>query len=157
MSIFTDVKDLAGGTKQSKEWYREQLMYGLQDYTGTFDVGDIILFSYGAATADKLPFYDRFPMVLITEKDTQNMQFSGGNVHYLRPDARKSICKNWSAGSLAYPRRCHHKYFMSNVSAVKTILKEDLTDMTPLPIEQFTMPRVGRMIDVPSSFIWSRL
>jgi hypothetical protein len=156
MSIFTDVKDLSGGKKQSKEWYREQLFYGLQDYTGSFDVGDIILFSYAAAT-EKLPFYDRFPMVLITDKDTQNMQFSGGNAHYLRPDARKAICNNWSRGSIAFPERCYHKYFMSNVSGVKTIKREDLNNMTPLPIEQFTMSRVGRMIDVPSSFIWSRL
>ena len=39
MSIFTDVKDLAGGVKQSKQWYREQLQYGLEDYVGGFTVG----------------------------------------------------------------------------------------------------------------------
>ena len=46
MSIFTDVKDLAGGATQSKQWYREQLTYGLEDYTGGFTVGDIIFFNY---------------------------------------------------------------------------------------------------------------
>ena len=40
MSIFTDVKDLAEGKSQSKEWYRSQLQYG--PYEGTFEVGDVI-------------------------------------------------------------------------------------------------------------------
>jgi len=156
MSVFTDVKDLASGKKQSKDWYREQLMYGLEDYSGGFEVGDIILFNYSAAT-EKLPFYDKYPMVLITDKDTVNAQFSGGNIHYLRPSVRKSICQSWSSGSNAFPQRCYHKYFMSNARQIKTVRRVDLNNMTPLPIEQFTMSRVGRMIDVPSSFIWSRL
>ena len=46
MSIFTDVKDLAGGVKQSKQWYREQLQYGLEAYEGAFIVGDIVSVSY---------------------------------------------------------------------------------------------------------------
>ena len=102
MSIFTDVKDLAEGKKQSKEWYRSQLQYGLEPYEGTFEVGDIIFFAYSAAT-EKLQFYDRFPMVKISDKDDPNMQFSGGNLHYLRPTARQTIAKQWSVGSPAYP------------------------------------------------------
>ena len=106
MSIFTDVKDLAEGKKQSKEWYRSQLQYGLEPYEGTFEVGDIIFFAYSAAT-EKLQFYDRFPMVKISDKDDPNMQFSGGNLHYLQPSARKTIAAQWSMGSPAYPARCH--------------------------------------------------
>lgn len=155
MSIFTDIKDLAGGKKKSKDWYRSQAFYGLQDSTG-FAVGDVIYYAYAAAT-EKLPFYDRFPMVLITDIDMQNLQFSGGNLHYLRPDARRSVAKSWGGGSVSYPSRCHHKYFMSNASNIKTVRREDLIDMTPLPLEQFTMRRAGVRIDVPSSFIWSRL
>ena len=98
MSIFTDVKDLAEGKKQSKEWYRSQLQYGLEPYEGTFEVGDIIFFAYSAAT-EKLQFYDRFPMVKISDKDDPNMQFSGGNLHYLRPSARRTIAAQWSMGS----------------------------------------------------------
>ena len=81
MSIFTDVKDLAGGKSQSKQWYREQLQYGLESYEGGFTVGDIIFFNYSAQTPD-LKFWDTFPMVLITDVDYQKMQFSGGNMHY---------------------------------------------------------------------------
>ena len=97
MSIFTDVKDLAGGVTQSKQWYREQLQYGLESYEGGFTVGDIIFFNYSAQTPD-LPFWDTFPMVLITDVDYQKMQFSGGNMHYLRPSSRRSMGNSWASG-----------------------------------------------------------
>lgn len=155
MSIFNDVKELAGGSKKSKDWYRSQVFYGLEDSKG-FKVGDVIFFSYSAATKD-LPFYDKYPMVLITDIDMANQQFSGGNIHYLRPNTRVSVAKSWGGGSISYPRRCHHKYFMSNASNIKTVSTADLRDMKyPLPLEQFTMNVVGRYLDVPSSIIWSR-
>ena len=70
MSIFTDIKELAEGKAQSKQWYREQLQYGLEDYTGAFTVGDIIFFNYSAQTPD-LKWWDTFPMVLISDVDYQ--------------------------------------------------------------------------------------
>ena len=41
MSVFADIKELAGGMPMNKTWYREQLQYGLEEYTGAFEVGDI--------------------------------------------------------------------------------------------------------------------
>lgn len=156
MSIFSDVKDLAGGKKQSKEWYRSQLMWGLDSYDGAFAPGDIIFYGYGAATP-KLPFYDKYPMTLITDVDYQNLQFSGGNIHYLRPSTQVSIASTWSSGSISYPARCHHKYFMSNASNIMKVPKEYLNNYTPLPVEQFLLNAAGRYIEVPSSFIWGKL
>ena len=100
MSIFNDVRDLAGGSKKSKDWYRSQVMYGLEDSKG-FRPGDVIFFSYTAATKD-LPYYDKYPMVLITDVDMQNLQFSGGNLHYLRPNTRVSVAKSWGGGGRSY-------------------------------------------------------
>ena len=155
MSIFNDVKDLAAGSKKSKDWYRSQFMYGLEDSKG-FNVGDVIFFSYTAQT-EGLQYYDRYPMVLITDIDLPMKQFSGGNLHYLRPSTRSSIGRSWGGGSLSYPMRCHHKYFMSNAGNIKSVPSVDLREMkVPLPLEQFTMDVVGRWIDVPSSIIWSR-
>lgn len=155
MSIFNDVKDLAAGSKKSKDWYRSQFMYGLEDSKG-FNVGDVIFFSYTAQT-EGLQYYDRYPMVLITDIDLSMKQFSGGNLHYLRPSTRSSIGRSWGGGSLSYPMRCHHKYFMSNAGNIKSVPSVDLREMkVPLPLEQFTMNVVGRWIDVPSSIIWSR-
>ena len=158
MSIFTDVKDLAEGVKQSKSWYREQLQYGLEEYQGALTVGDIVFLYYSAQTPD-LQFWDTFPMVLITDVDFQKKQFSGGNMHYLRPNSRRSMASTWAAGSISYPMRCHHKYFMSSVTRAYNVPQEELRDMTPLPIEQFVIrPKgLGRVMEVPSSIIWSRL
>lgn len=155
MSIFKDIKDLADGKKQSKDWYRSQLMYGLEDFSGNFKVGDVIFYSYSAATKD-LPYYDRYPMTLVTDIDMQNLQFSGGNLHYLRPSARQSVARMWGNGSIAYPMVCHHKYFMSNANNIKIVKPVDLQEMIPLPVEQFIVNVAGRLIETPSSFIWSR-
>ena len=156
MSIFTDVKDLAGGKSQSKQWYREQLQYGLEDYTGGFIVGDIIFFNYSAQTPD-LKFWDTFPMVLITDVDYGKKQFSGGNMHYLRPNSRKSMANTWAAGSISYPMRCHHKYFIGRASNIRLVPAVDLRDFVPLPSEQFVRELGGVRVEIPSSFIWSRL
>lgn len=155
MSIFKDIKDLSEGKKQSKDWYRSQFFFGTPDYTGSFMPGDVIFFSYTAAT-EKLPYYDRYPMVLITDLDMKNLQFSGGNLHYLQPSARQSVARSWGNGSISYPMRCHHKYFMSNASNIKLVKPVDLSEMIPLPLEQFVLRVAGRQLDVPSSFIWSR-
>ena len=158
MSIFTDVKELASGMPQSKSWYREQLQYGLESYTGFFSLGDIIFFNYSAQTPNLL-FWDTFPMVLITDVDYDKKQFSGGNMHYLRPNSRQSMANTWAAGSISYPMRCHHKYFMSSVTRAYNVPQDELRDMTPLPVEQFVIrPKgLGRTMEVPSSIIWSRL
>jgi len=158
MSIFTDIKDLGGDKHQSKQWYREQLQYGLEPYQRGFVVGDIIFFNYSAQTPD-LKFWDTYPMVLITDVDYQKKQFSGGNMHYLRPNSRKSMANTWAAGSISYPMRCHHKYFMSSVTRAYFVPPDELKDMTPLPVEQFVIrPKgLGRTMEVPSSIIWSRL
>ena len=158
MSIFTDVKDLAGGIKQSKQWYRAQLQYGLESYEGGFTVGDIVFFNYSAQTPD-LAFWDTFPMVLITAVDYQKKQFSGGNMHYLRPNSRRSMANSWASGGISYPMRCHHKYFMSSVTRAYNVPQEEFREMTPLPVEQFVIrPKgLGRTMEVPSSIIWSRL
>ena len=156
MSIFNDIKELAAGSKKSKDWYRSQVFYGLEDIKYGFRVGDIIFFSYSAATPG-LKYYDKYPMVLITDVDNRNMQFSGGNLHYLRPSTRMSVARSWGGGSVSYPMRCHHKYFMSNASNIKIVPTVDLEEMKyPLPLEQFTMNVVGRWLEIPSSVIWSR-
>ena len=158
MSIFTDVKELASGMPQSKSWYREQLQYGLESYTGFFSLGDIIFFNYSAQTPNLL-FWDTFPMVLITDVDYDKKQFSGGNMHYLRPNSRQSMANTRAAGSISYPMRSHHKYFMNSVTSAYNVPSEELKDMTPLPVEQFVIrPKgLGRTMEVPSSIIWSRL
>jgi hypothetical protein len=155
MSVFEDIKDSTGGSAKSKEWYRSNLISKLSPPLD-FKVGDVIYYAYNAAT-DNLPFYDQFPMTLVIDIDPINKQFSGGNLHYLRPTARLSIAKTWGSGSISYPMRCHHKYFMGRATNMMLVPPSDLVDFVPLPTEQFVRRIGGVYVEIPSSYIWSRL
>ena len=96
-------------------------------------------------------------MVQIMQNDAGLLQFEGGNLHYLRPEMRQSVAKTWGNGGLQYPMQCHHKYFMSNATNIKVVPREEFVDMVPLPVEKFYTSVGSRWIDIPSSFIWSKL
>ena len=155
MSIFSDIKDATQGQAKNKEWYRRNLLERLSPPLD-FKVGDVIYYSYNAAT-ETLPFYDQFPMTLVIDIDPLKGQFSGGNLHYLRPSARQSIAKTWGSGSIAYPMRCHHKFFLGRASNVMLVPPADLREFVPIPCEQFVRRIGGVYVEIPSSFIWSRL
>ena len=156
MSIFSDIKDSTGGASKSKDWYRAQLVDKLEPFSGILAVGDIIFYRYTAQT-ELLPFFDTYPMTLVSDVDFKKRQFSGGNLHYLRPSVRQGVASSWSSGTQAYPKRCHHKYFMSSATNMYIVPKEELANFTPLPVEQFVRDVMGRYVEIPSSFIWSRL
>ena len=96
-------------------------------------------------------------MVQITERDTTKGQFTGGNLHSLRPNYRRSVGNMWATGAYQYPMQCYHKYFMNSVSNAKTIPREEFVNWNPLPLEQFWIKRGGSWMDIPSSHIWSRV
>jgi len=159
MTLFKDVKDLAGGKKKSKDWYRNQVRYGADPFDGRFTPGKIIMFNYSAATPN-LPFYDSNPLIIITKSNMNDGQFEGGNIHYLRPTRRKDVGDLWyQTGTRYYPKVCHHKYFMSNASGIVQFSTKDFENYVPLPLEQFILrkPTIGLNLPVPSNVIWSRL
>ena len=156
MSLFKDVKDLAAGRSQSKDWYRSQVRYGLESLGRPIQEGDILFYDYVAQSA-RLDWYDMHPLTLVTDVDNFLGQFSGGNIHYLRPSARQIVGKSWAGGATTYPSRCYHKYFMSSASNIYIVPLTAFTDYVPLPLEQFLFTRAGVKVEVPSSVIWSRV
>jgi|TARA_B100001996_G_C18387610_1_gene487869 hypothetical protein len=156
MSIFKDIKELAGGKPQSKDWYRSQLFYGLPDLQTDIKAGLVLFYNYNATT-EGLPFFDRYPMTLISGINPATGHFYGGNLHYLRPEVRQGVAKTWGNGGTTYPLRCHHKYLMSNATTIKVVEPIELRDMIPLPLEKFVVNVAGQRLDIPSSFIWSRV
>lgn len=52
-----------------------------QRTTGRFSVGGLYYFYYNPKTKDELPYYDRFPLVLVLERYPDG--FLGLNLHYL--------------------------------------------------------------------------
>ena len=155
MSLFKDVKDSARGSFKSKDWYRSQVRSGLEPLGRPPSEGDILFYDYVAQT--DVDWYDMHPLTLVTDVDMMFGQFSGGNIHYLRPSARQGVGKAWAGGAQTYPARCYHKYFMSAASNIYLVPKESFTDYVPLPLEQFLFTRAGVKVEVPSSFIWSKV
>tara|TARA_B100000287_G_scaffold119114_1_gene111087 strand:+ start:16976 stop:17452 length:477 start_codon:yes stop_codon:yes gene_type:complete len=158
MSVYKDVLDFAGGKRHPKDWYRVQVMQLLQPVE-LFDLrkGDVIFYPYQAETAEKLPWWDKFPLMMITYINFSNNQLSGGNLHYLRPEVAVSIGANWKAGARSFPMRCYHKYFLSNAGTAYKVPKDELDSIGKLPLEQFTTTTGGYNVDIPSSFVWSRM
>jgi hypothetical protein len=55
----------------------------------TVDPGNVYFFSYLPENAEKLPFYDEFPVVLVLKKEPGG--FLGLNFHYLRHNVRANF------------------------------------------------------------------
>lgn len=85
-------------TKKSREWFqnkvqdlgnvnRTQLLKDTAlDPTSREIAGSMYMYFYDPKTKEKLPYYDRFPLVIMVE-DAEG-GFYGLNLHYLRPDVR---------------------------------------------------------------------
>ncbi len=106
-TYFTDIqaKAFRSGinprTKEARDWFKKQIkqMQTPKRYDLLNDslvkrkskptVGSLILFFYDPKHADTLPYYDMFPMVIMTEAVPGG--FKGLNLHYLHPIARAKL------------------------------------------------------------------
>jgi hypothetical protein len=90
--------------KNSQRWFADQIrkVYGtgnipenkmFQNEGGkvktSFTIGNMIFFSYDPKLKEKLPYYDRFPLVFPFNKDQHS--FTGLNLHYLPPALRLAL------------------------------------------------------------------
>jgi len=85
-------------TKESKKWFREKidgmkkpsraalLRDSALEPTQREMIGNMYMYVYDPKTKQDLPYYDRFPLVIMIEKYKDG--FLGLNLHYLRPDVR---------------------------------------------------------------------
>ena len=70
-----------------KEGIRPQRMYQYSgQYTTTVKPGNLYMFFYDPKTKEDLPYWDKFPMVLVLENYSDG--FLGLNLHYLPPKFR---------------------------------------------------------------------
>ena len=91
-SILDPLKDRQGGIKKSADWYRKNVQSIADTVTarklmnsgkliGRPSTGRLNMFFYDPKTKAKLPYYDRFPLVLPLEPIKGG--FLGMNFHYL--------------------------------------------------------------------------
>ena len=121
-------------------------------------IGKMYFFFYNPKTKDKLPYYDIFPLVLIT--DISRTSFSGINLHYLPVEHRMVLLSNlqqkavYKEGQLdrlnikydnlqgiqefGLFEPCFKKYLYSRVrSEIRMIPPEDWGFAAGLPLETF--------------------
>ena len=68
---------------------RKKLLGAHQQYTSATVIGKMYFFQYDPKTKDKLPRWDKFPLVFPIERYVDG--FLGLNLHYLTPDERERI------------------------------------------------------------------
>ena len=85
-------------TRESIEWFKDNLRQIRLTETGRMNLltegrkvanmeeGKIHMFFYDAKGKDKLPYFDRFPLIITI--DRQPTHFTGLNLHYLSPRMR---------------------------------------------------------------------
>ena len=75
------------GKARSAASIRRNLIGATQQQSATTIIGKMYFFNYDAKTKDKLPRWDKYPLVFPIER--YNDGFLGLNVHYLTPNERK--------------------------------------------------------------------
>lgn len=95
---------LPGRTRKAREWFRERAKKitvfsrsaflnedkdRLSTQPSVAGVGSMYMFFYDPKFKNELPYYDKFPMVFITEM--YNDGFLGINLHYLPPRLRANL------------------------------------------------------------------
>tara|TARA_B100001778_G_C18318644_1_gene507655 strand:+ start:121 stop:675 length:555 start_codon:yes stop_codon:yes gene_type:complete len=108
-SVLDKLVDNQGSSYKSNSWYRNNVKKIYDKATarklmnqgkliGRPSVGRLNLFFYDPKTKDRLPYYDRFPLVLPLE--TIKGGFMGLNFHYLPPVLRLKLLEEMSQWSV---------------------------------------------------------
>ena len=181
-TIFERVKAEAGGDTKSYLWYRNAVRkYAIklnddpsrlirdeiQDNMGTEEQedenrirtypvsGHMYIFEYKAKTAQKLPYYDEFPLVYVI-KATRH-EFWGLNLHYMLPKKRAWVVKRLMDGRIDAPRNCFHKYITSHVDGyLLDLAAAEWASAILLPIETFVRNNRGKpgQQSYPREVVW---
>lgn len=78
--------------KEATAWLRstiKEAVTGKQNLKSTVEIGRMYIFNYDPKTKDKLPYYDRYPLVFPIEGYKDG--FLGINLHYLPPMLRAKL------------------------------------------------------------------
>jgi len=181
-TIFEKIKAEAGSEKRTYLWYRnavrkyairindnpERLIRDeIQDRMGAEEhedenqlrryavSGHMYIFEYKAKTAQKLPYYDEFPLVYVI-KATRH-EFWGLNLHYMIPKKRAWVVKRLMDGRIDAPRNCFHKYITSHVDGyLLDLAAAEWASAILLPIETFVRNNRGKpgQQSYPREVVW---
>ena len=95
-------KELKANSQFALDWYRNNIrrifdrrknenIYLDGVKTGKIVEGNMYMMFYNAKTKDKLPYYDRFPLVIPFDTESVKNGFYGINLHYIAPMIRTGL------------------------------------------------------------------
>ena len=166
MSIFQEIKELAGSESRSYSWYRDTVRMHFQrsdlysDMTSLEESvipsgGELYMFEYKAIYARKLKFDDEFPLVYVL---SGGPKFYGANLHYLRHRSRMNVILGLEKGSARFPKQCFHNYLVEGLETpLYKINREDYKTAIFLPIENFVSRRKGMYQQYSKSAVWGEV
>ena len=184
MSIFTDIRESAEGRELSLKWYRDRvgelgklkasqiIVKGKEDATARVrpTYGMLNLFHYRPTKAERLPYYDIFPLTLPVQKHTDG--FTGLNFHYLSVPMRVRLLEIIAAGfgdettqkmMVTYSRIKRYSYIKPTIRRYKAkavgslFLQIPLDDMllgALLPVQAFYKGRLQARTMVLPEKVW---
>ena len=158
-------------TEESLDWFRKNLRtirlrqdevartQGETVRVSSMRIGEMFMYMYDAKYKDTLPWFDRFPCVILLEKSPKH--FLGLNLHYIAPRFRARFLEELYALStddeleegarfkltyelliaiseLKYGIPCVKKYLWSHIdSRIQRVLPEHWDVVAMLPLQQF--------------------
>jgi hypothetical protein len=147
-----DKAHLSDGTLRSKEWFRklvasESTINGIEKLSENFKTprkispGSLVFFEYFPKTKDKLPFWDRYPLVFLTNVESSG--WSGLNVHYLHPKQRARMFYEFQKYGNSFldfelSRKIIRKYIAKNAVRKPKEIPQSMWEIAiQLPFENF--------------------
>lgn len=148
---------LSRGTLKSKDWFRklvarennikniDKITEGLRE-PDRLKVGQIVVFSYSAKTAEFLEYWDAHPLVMVTE--IKNDGWIGNNFHYMHPmhrarmlhDAEKTRLQTHDQDTPYKHEQlkfCQKRYLATHARRVREVPKEYWDLVIQMPFEAF--------------------
>ena len=163
MSIFQEIRELAGEEPRSYSWYRDAVRMHFQrsdlysdmaemEETMVPSGGELYLFEYKATYPKELKCYDQFPLVYVLNGGPK---FYGANLHYLRHRSRMNVVLGLENGRVKFPKQCYHNYVIEGLETpMYKINREDYKTAIFLPVESFVSRRKGMYQQYSKSAVW---
>jgi hypothetical protein len=175
-TIFEHIQEKTGGRSKSRDWYRQELAEKTpkniiineqsdeigdelerdKNITTTFPrLYNLMFYQYKAKWRRDLPFYDKYPLAFVLEKDSKS--FFAVNLHYYSPEERMGIAMSLLEDRVPRFTKGAHKYLLSEVRSPYLILaQQEWQTMSLLPVEEFVRDLGGVEIPIKSERVWGR-
>jgi hypothetical protein len=163
LNIFQKVRQLAGVEPRSYSWYRDTVRLlatksDIYQTMGTLEEamvpsgGELYMFEYKATYANKIKYYDEFPLVYVLDG---GKKFYGANLHYLNHRSRMNVVLGLEKGRAKFPKQCFHYYVTAGLETpLFKINREDYKSAIFLPVENFVSRRKGMYKQFSKQTVW---